>query len=92
MIFQNFNSKKKREQVIADLQSKGMDAELENILNAEAELEAITQKAIDAGEYQAFKPMLPSSEEEEGEAKFEAFEGFSMNKLMERVYNRLMNQ
>jgi hypothetical protein len=84
-----FSSTKNKEQVIADLQSKGMTDELEAILNADEELERVTERAKAQGKYQQFEPVLPSSPEEE-EKSGEMFEGFSMDKLMERVYKRIM--
>lgn len=82
-----FSSAKNKESVIADLQSKGMDAELNDILSADEELTKATEKAKALGQYQQMEPLLPSSPEEEEKAGM--FEGFSMDKLMERVYKRL---
>ncbi len=88
----DMNSERKKEEVIQKLQASGQHAELENILDAYEDLLDVTEKARKAGEFDAKTALLPSSPEEEiasGEKMYERFEGFSMEKLMERVYKRL---
>jgi hypothetical protein len=83
---------KKKDAIIQQLQSSGKGAELEDILNADDKLTSATEKAKELGKYQKFEPILPSSAEEEeasGERMFETFKGFSIDKLMERVYKRI---
>jgi hypothetical protein len=84
-----FSSSKNKEQVISNLEAKGMKNELDAILSADEELNRVTEKAKAQGKYQQFEPVLPSSPEEE-EKSGEMFEGFNINKLMERVYKRIM--
>lgn len=88
----DMNSEKKKNEIIQKLQASGQEAELENILNAYEDLLDVTEKSRKAGEFDAKTALLPSSPEEElasGEQMFETFEGFNMEKLMERVYKRL---
>lgn len=84
-----FSSAKNKEQVISNLEAKGMTDELNAILSADSELEKVTEKAKAQGKYQQIEPVLPSSEEEEGRSG-EMFEGFNMDKLMERVFRRIL--
>lgn len=85
----DFNSKKKREDVISNLRAKGMDAELEAILDAEKFLDDATKKAKAAGEYDVKVPVLPSSPEEERASGERMYEGVDFEKLMERVLKRI---
>jgi hypothetical protein len=85
----DFNSDKKREAVIANLTSRGMEAELENILSAEEALNNAAEKAKAAGEYDVKVPLLPSSEEEEQASGERMYEGVDFDKLMERVLRRI---
>jgi len=82
-----FSSAKNKVQVISDLKSKGMKDELEAILNADDELEKVTEKAKSHGKYQQIEPVLPSSPEEEKSAGM--FEGIDIDLLMQRVLKRL---
>ncbi len=85
----DFNSTKTKEQVVSKLQAAGKFDELENILDAEDNLNQATEKAKSRGEYDVDTPLLPSSPEEEMQAG-QMFEGVNIDALMERVYKRLM--
>ncbi len=85
----DFNSDKKREAVISNLTSRGMETELEKILDAEETLNNVTEKAKAAGEYDVKVPLLPSSAEEEQASGERMYEGVDFDKLMERVLRRI---
>jgi len=85
----NFNSTKTKEQTIQKLEAEGKFDELENILDADDYLTQVTEKAKARGEYDVDTTLLPSSPEEEMQSG-QMFEGFSLDKLMERVIKRLM--
>lgn len=88
----DFNGKKKREDVISNLRAKGMDSELEAILDAEKFLDDATKKAKAAGEYDVKVPVLPSSPEEERASGERIYEGVDFEKLMERVLKRISGE
>lgn len=85
----DFNSDRKKEEVIANLRSRGMDVELERIIDADDDLSAASEIAKAKGEYDVKTPLLPTTPEEELESGEKMYEGVDMDKLMERVYKKL---
>jgi len=83
----DFNSERKKEEVINKLTSAGKTDELGEILDADDNLTKAAEKAKAAGEYDVKKSLLPSTPEEEKEAGL--FEGIDVNKLMDRVIARI---
>lgn len=89
-----FNSEAKIDKIVANLEDRGETVKADEVNDAYGALIAATEKAKSRGQYDVNVPVLPSSEEEEESIgklfeALEVYEGFELEKLMERVMKRL---